>query len=500
MNVTLISQDPLKVKTGCLIVGIGKNGRLTPTAKALDEASKGAVTKYIESGDIHTCVGHTALFHGFAGCKAERVLFVGIGKEPMTQKEWLKAVNTGLKAAYTAKTVTLCCNEWIAEDDEFWLVQLASQAALTAFDKPVSLKTKEIPWKAPEEVQIVVKGDAEELEAASDVGLAVSFGMKIAKHLGDLPANVCTPSYFAEFTQNFVKDAAKDKAPISCKVFDADDLVKLNMGCFLGVAQGSHEEPKMVRIDYKGGKKHDKPVVLIGKGLTFDSGGISIKPAAGMDEMKYDMSGAASVLGTIAAAASLGLPINVTGLVGCTENMPGGGAVKPGDILRAYNGKTVEVLNTDAEGRLVLCDLLAYAADKLDPELMIDVCTLTGACVVALGNDFTGLFSNRDDLAYDLLDAGEMAMDYAWRMPLAPEFTRALDSNFADLTNVSGARWGGACTAAAFLECFVGDTPWAHLDIAGTGYKSGKEKGSTGRPVPLLLNYLIAHSFAEDEE
>jgi leucyl aminopeptidase len=216
--------------------------------------------------------------------------------------------------------------------------------------------------------------------------------------------------------------------------------------------------------------------------------------------MKYDMSGAASVLGTIAAAASLGLPINVTGLVGCTENMPGGGAVKPGDILRAYNGKTVEVLNTDAEGRLVLCDLLAYAADKLDPELMIDVCTLTGACVVALGNDFTGLFSNRDDLAYDLLDAGEMAMDYAWRMPLAPEFTRALDSNFADLANVSGARWGGACTAAAFLECFVGDTPWAHLDIAGTGYKSGKEKGSTGRPVPLLLNYLIAHSFAEDEE
>ena len=262
------------------------------------------------------------------------------------------------------------------------------------------------------------------------------------------------------------------------------------MGCLLGVARGSHQPARMVIMEYHGGKKGEAPVALIGKGLTFDSGGISLKPGKGMDEMKYDMCGAASMIGAITTAAELKLKVNIVAALGFTENMPGSAATKPGDILKSYSGKTVEVLNTDAEGRLVLCDLLSFVKDKFKPKCMVDAATLTGACIIALGNDISGLFANDEEMAVSMLMAGDASLDPCWRLPLDISFTKSLRSDFADLANISDGRGAGSSTAAAFLEEFVGDTPWAHLDIAGTAWKSGKEKGATGRPVPLLISFL----------
>lgn len=267
------------------------------------------------------------------------------------------------------------------------------------------------------------------------------------------------------------------------------DMEKLGMGSLLGVAQGSRQPPKLIVLQHKKGKKNQKPVVLVGKGITFDTGGISIKPASEMDEMKYDMCGAASVLGTFRAIAEMDLPLNVVGIIPTCENMPDGDAIRPGDVLTSMSGQTIEVLNTDAEGRLILCDALTYA-ERFDPEAVVDIATLTGACVIALGHHASGLFSNNDQLAAELKQAGENALDRAWHMPLWDDYQQQLDSNFADIANIGG-RAAGSITAACFLSRFAKKFDWAHLDIAGTAWKSGKEKGSTGRPVPLLTNFLM---------
>jgi leucyl aminopeptidase len=321
-------------------------------------------------------------------------------------------------------------------------------------------------------------------EEALNQGLAIAEGMRLAKNLGNLPGNVCTPTYLAEAALEISKEHG-----IECQILERADMEALGMHSLLSVAKGSQQPPKLIVLHYKGGKDSEKPLVLVGKGITFDTGGISLKPAPEMDEMKYDMCGAASVLGTIKAIAQMKLPINLTVIVPTTENMPGGAASRPGDIVTSMSGQTIEILNTDAEGRLILCDALTYA-ERFEPETVIDVATLTGACVVALGHVATGLFANNDGLARELAHAGDEAHDRAWQMPLWDDYQELLKSPFADMANIGG-RWGGSITAACFLARFTKKFEWAHLDIAGTAWKSGADKGATGRPVPLLTHYLL---------
>ena len=482
MKFSMVSGDVLKLECGALVVGIPAGG-LTPTAEALDKASEGAVSRWIEAGDIHPCVGKVAIFRDFPGCKAERVVFVGLGK--CKARDFQRVLKLGIDNAYLGKEVVLTTLEWLPDEVPEWIAEQSGFIACTALDRPKNYKTFDINWKKPKNIDLYVPDENKDVEKAYAEGVSVGVGVQMAKQYGDMPANLCTPKFMAEECMKLAGSLGLDVT-----VFDEKAMEKLGMGCLLGVAKGSHQKPRMVVIEYHGGKKDDTPVALVGKGLTFDSGGISLKPAKGMDEMKYDMCGAAAMIASIATAAAMKLPVNIVAAVGFTENMPGSSATKPGDILKSYAGKTVEVLNTDAEGRLVLCDVLAYTIDKFKPKCVVDVATLTGACVVALGNDIAGLFSNDEELAVSLMMAGDTAMDPVWRMPLDISFTKALKSNFADLANISDSRGAGACTAAAFLEEFVGDTPWAHLDIAGVANKSGKEKGSTGRPVPLLINFL----------
>ena len=326
--------------------------------------------------------------------------------------------------------------------------------------------------------------DVKQAESGLKQGLAIAAGVSLAKDLGNLPPNICTPIYLGEQAKKLAKAYG-----FKVEVLEEAEIRKLGMGSFLGVAQGSIEPPRLIILQHNKGKKGQKPVALVGKGITFDTGGISLKPGADMDEMKYDMCGAASVLGTFKAIGELDLAINAVGIIPTCENMPSGNAIKPGDILTSMSGQTIEVLNTDAEGRLILCDALTYA-ERFEPSAVVDIATLTGACVIALGYHPSGLFSNQDALAHELLAAGESAHDRAWHMPLWDEFQSQLDSNFADMANIGG-RAGGSITAACFLSRYTKKYHWAHLDIAGTAWKSGKEKGGTGRPVPLLTTFLI---------
>ena len=348
-----------------------------------------------------------------------------------------------------------------------------------------AIKQKKAEPLSLEKVAIFVpKVDNVQAEAGLKQGLAIGAGVSLAKDLGNLPPNICTPTYLGKQAKALAKMYG-----FKVEVLEKAEIEKLGMGSFLGVAQGSIEPPRFIVLQHLKGDKKQKPTVLVGKGITFDTGGISLKPGADMDEMKYDMCGAASVLGTFKAIGEMDLAINAIGLIATCENMPDAGAIKPGDILTSMAGLTIEVLNTDAEGRLILCDALTYA-ERFEPSAVVDIATLTGACVIALGHHPSGLFSNKDALAAELLAAGEAAHDRAWHMPLWEEFQTQLDSNFADMANIGG-RAGGSITAACFLSRFAKKYDWAHLDIAGTAWKSGKEKGGTGRPVPLLTTFLI---------
>jgi leucyl aminopeptidase len=333
-------------------------------------------------------------------------------------------------------------------------------------------------------VLAVAKSDEKRAARGLAQGLALAHGISLARDLGNLPGNVCTPAYLAEQARKLAKHYR-----LKVQVLERVDMEKLGMNTLLSVAAGSSQPPKLIVLEYRAGPKTQKPVVLVGKGVTFDTGGISLKPAPEMDEMKYDMSGAGSVLGTLKAVAEMKLPVNVIGIIPATENMPGARATKPGDIVTSMSGQTVEILNTDAEGRLILCDALTYA-ERYDPAAVIDIATLTGACVIALGHVVSGLFANDDPLAREVLAAGEHTGDGAWHLPLHDEYQDQLRSNFADFANIGG-RPAGAVTAACFLSRFTKKYKWAHLDVAGTAWKSGKDKGSTGRPVPLLTQFLV---------
>jgi leucyl aminopeptidase len=481
--------SPEKQRSACVVVGVFEGGKLSGAAKVLDRAAGHALSDVIAHGDMDGKAASTLLLHNVPGVAAPRVLLAGLGKSgAMTDKTGLDVLRAIFKAlqATPAKDATLFITDESLGKDAAWLVRQAVFAATDSGYRADSLKSK--PAK-PATLKHITFGTLDKPAAALVLVLgqaaAIARGMSLTKDLGNLPGNICTPTYLA------AKSLALARAhkTIHTTVLEEKDMQKLGMGSLLSVTRGSEQPAKLITLEYHGADKKHKPVVLVGKGITFDSGGISLKPGAEMDEMKYDMCGAASVLGVLQAVAEMGLKINVVGVIPTCENLPSGSATKPGDIVTSMSGQTIEILNTDAEGRLILCDALTYAA-KFKPDTVIDIATLTGACVIALGHVASGLLSNQDDLAKELLAAGEAACDRAWQLPLWEDYQPQLDSNFADMQNIGG-RAGGTITAACFLARFTEDYRWAHLDIAGTAWKSGKEKGATGRPVPLLAQYLI---------
>ena len=491
MEFSIKSGSPEKQRSACVVVGVFDSRKLTLPAELIDKAAGGYLSDIVRRGDMEGKAGSTLLLHNVPGTLCDRVLLVGLGKEKdFREKEFGSAVRTAVKTLNEtgAFDASIFLTELgVRRRSIGWRIRQTAMIALDATYKFDQFKSKKDDVRRPLRKLTLSVERRNELAAAEEAlsqGIAIADGMALTKTLGNLPPNICHPTYLAEQAQ-----AMATEFGLTCEVLERSDMEALGMNALLAVARGAHQPPKLIVLHYKGGRASEKPVVLVGKGVTFDTGGISLKPAAEMDEMKYDMCGAASVLGTIKAVARMALPINLTVIVPATENMPGGNATRPGDIVTAMSGQTIEILNTDAEGRLILCDALTYA-ERFNPETIIDVATLTGACVVALGNIATGLFANKDGLARDLLDAGEEAHDRAWHMPLWDDYQELLKSPFADMGNVGG-RWGGAITAACFLSRFTKKHDWAHLDIAGTAWKSGADKGATGRPVPLLTHYLL---------
>jgi leucyl aminopeptidase len=490
MEFSIKNDNPVKLQSDCIIIGVYEEKKLSDAAQAIDTASAGYLSNILKRGDMDGKADTSLMLHNVPGTASERVLLVGLGKaSEFAEKQYCKAARASMKALAnggTSKATTflaeLPVKQLTAKQKTALLVEV-SLDAVYKFD--AIKKKKEESKKGLVTINInVAADDVKEAKVGLADGLALASGVSFAKDLGNLPPNVCTPSYLAEQAQSLGK-----KHDFKVKILERDELKKLGMGSFLAVSQGSEEPPKFIIMQHLKGKKDQKPVVLVGKGITFDTGGISLKPGSEMDEMKYDMCGAASVLGTFKTIAEMDLPLNVIGVIPTCENMPDGRATRPGDVLTSMSGLTIEVLNTDAEGRLILCDALTYV-ERFEPSAVIDVATLTGACVIALGHHASGLFSNNDDLAKELLQAGEAALDRAWHMPMWDDYQPLLDSNFADMANIGG-RAAGSITAACFLSRFAKNYDWAHLDIAGTAWKSGKEKGGTGRPVPLLTAFLV---------
>ncbi|PPD51298.1 MAG: leucyl aminopeptidase [Methylotenera sp.] len=493
MKFSIKNGSAAKELNDCVILGVYESQELSAAAKQVDAVAEGFLTKILKRGDFDGKLESTLMLHDVANVASARVMLVGLGKAAgFTEKQYCKAARASLKAlvksgAKNAATflAELTVKKLTAERRVALLVE-ATLDAHYQFDaikrKKVKADTKNIQLSM--DISVTETSEIAQANAGLVYGEAVALGVSLAKDLGNLPPNVCNPTYLAEQALGLGQQYG-----LQVEVLEREALEKLGMGSFLGVSQGSETPPKFIIMQHLKGSVGEKPVVLVGKGITFDTGGISLKPGAEMDEMKYDMCGAASVLGTFKTIAALDLKLNVIGLIPTCENMPDGRATRPGDVLTSMSGLTIEVLNTDAEGRLILCDALTYA-ERFEPSAVVDIATLTGACVIALGHHATGLFSNQDALAHELLRAGEAALDRAWHMPMWEEYQPLLESNFADLANIGG-RAAGSITAACFLSRFAEKYHWAHLDIAGTAWKSGKEKGGTGRPVPLLTAFLV---------
>ncbi|NIM28257.1 MAG: leucyl aminopeptidase [Gammaproteobacteria bacterium] len=480
-------------KTDCMVVGVFESHRLSPSAQAINDAGAGELLKIIRRFQMQASVGNTLMLNNLHEVAASQVMLVGCGKkESMPASRYSRVLRSCMErlADGGAEDAVVCLTELDVKDrDIYWKVREVVEIARDCVYRFNQLKTDASSLKQPRlhrvTCAIATQKQKRRAEEGMHHGIGIADGVDLARDLGNLPANVCTPTYLAERARQL----ARREKSIKVRVMGETEMKRLGMGTLLSVARGSEEPAKLITLEYRGSRSKRHPAVLIGKGVTFDSGGISIKPAAQMDEMKFDMCGAASVLGAVKMAASLALPINLVGIVAATENLPGGTASKPGDIYTSMSGETVEVLNTDAEGRLVLCDALTYAR-RFEPDVVVDIATLTGACVIALGDQAAGLFSNDDRLADALLDAGEFSGDRAWRMPVWEEYAEALKSNFADVANVGG-REAGAITAACFLSRFAREYRWAHLDIAGVAWRGGKSKGATGRPVRLLSQFLL---------
>ena len=489
MQFSIKSSAVEALRTACVLVPVSHGSNLSAGGKALDEAMGGALSAALARGDLQHKAGATLLVYGDAR-KAARAVLVATGDEAeCSERAFTEAVRAGLRqtgALACDDAVSLLHEAGVKGKDLAW--KLRQQVAVGRdlayrFDRLKSRKETQ-PVRPGRVHLLVARADSSPAQTAVARAVALANGTDLARDLGNLPGNICTPAYLADAARKLGTEFK-----LKVQVLERKQMEALKMGSLLSVARGSEEPPKLVVLQYKGGPARQAPVALIGKGITFDTGGISLKPAAEMDEMKFDMCGAASVLGTLRAVAEMKLPINVVGLIAASENMPSGKATKPGDVVTSMSGQTIEILNTDAEGRLVLADALTYA-ERFKPQAVVDIATLTGACVIALGNHRSGLFSPSDSLADALLTAGRESGDPCWRMPLDEEYGEALKSNFADMANVGG-RAGGSITAACFLARFARQFDWAHLDIAGTAWRSGAQKGSSGRPVPLLTQFLI---------
>ncbi|MEN0108770.1 MAG: leucyl aminopeptidase [Pseudomonas sp.] len=491
MEFVVKNARPDALKTATLVVAVGEGSSLGASAQILDVASNGAISAVLKRGDLAGKVGQTLLLQSLPNLKAERVLLVGAGKESELSDRQLRKLITavqGVLKGLGGKDAVLALDDLqVKGRDAYGKTRLLVETLADNDYSFEQFKSQKTPARALSKITLLTdKTSLADVQRATQQAQAIAAGMAFTRDLGNLPPNICHPTYLGEQA----KALGKQYKSLKVDVLDEKKIKELGMGSFLAVAQGSVQPPRLIVLQYNGGKKGDKPFALVGKGITFDTGGISIKPAAGMDEMKYDMGGAASVFGTFKAVLEMQLPINLVGVMACAENMPSGSATRPGDIVTTMSGQTVEILNTDAEGRLVLCDALTYT-ERFKPQAVIDIATLTGACIVALGSHTSGLLGNNDELLQQLLAAGQSADDRAWQLPLFDEYQEQLDSPFADIANIGGPK-AGTITAACFLSRFAKKFSWAHLDIAGTAWISGgKDKGATGRPVPLLTQYLL---------
>jgi leucyl aminopeptidase len=486
------SGSPEKQRSACIVVGVFEPRRLTTVAEQLDQISDGYISNLIRRGDLEGKAGQMLLLHHVPNVLSERVLLVGCGKErELNERQYkqivAKTIQT-LNETGSMEAVSFLTELHVKGRDTYWKVRQAVEAANDSVYSFLQLKTKKGEPRRPLRKMVFNVPTRKELylgERAIEHATAVSTGVKVAKDVSNMPPNICNPKYLNEQSAELVGNYDS----LSLETVNEADMEKLGMHTYLAVGRGSENESIMSIIHHKGGAEGEKPYVLVGKGLTFDSGGISIKPGEAMDEMKYDMCGASSVLGVMHTVAELNLPINVIGVIAGCENMPDANAYRPGDILTTMSGQTVEVLNTDAEGRLVLCDALTYV-ERYDPELVIDIATLTGACVIALGKHASAVLTQHNPLAHEILNASEQSSDRAWRLPLWDEYQDQIESPFADMSNLGG-RPAGTITAACFLSRFTRKYTWAHLDIAGTAWLGGAKKGANGRPVPRLSQFLM---------
>ncbi|MDA0789879.1 MAG: leucyl aminopeptidase [Proteobacteria bacterium] len=483
--------QPEKSRAQCVVIPIFEEGGFSTSGRQLNLASGGYLTKIIKRGDIKGGPGETLLLHDVPGVNTPRILLVGLGKADTVDVTRLSlaagATINQLKTTH-ARSVLCCLAEVTCQDrSAAWKVSRLIEIFEQNLYSYQAMKSNPPAATGPEKLDFLAqdRDEAGQVQEGITRGSALTVGIRLGRDVANTPPNICHPTYLAEQATAL----ASQYSNLAVDILDEEHLAALSMGAFLSVSQGSDQPGKLIILQYQGTEKTERPHIIVGKGITFDTGGISLKPRAGMEEMTYDMCGAASVLGTIAAVARQGLRLNVVAAIAAAENMPSGGASRPGDIVTTMSGQTVEILNTDAEGRLVLCDTLTYI-DRFNPASVIDVATLTGACVTALGSVATGLFANDDALADAITRAGTQAHDRVWRLPIWEEYQPQLASPFADMSNVGG-KEAGAITAACFLARYTRKYRWAHLDIAGTGYTgSGPGKGYSGRPIPLLTQYL----------
>ena len=488
---TVSSTQPAKHRSECMIIGVFESQQLSGTAKVIDECSKKYLSSLLKRGDIVGKIGQSLLLQSVPGTQSQRVLLIGCGRKiDLDSAQYRKIITYSINQLKTINAdVALNCLVELAvkNRDSYWNIRQIVEiyeSQLYQFKRLKSGAESSSKKLSKLILSIANRSRLSLSKKAVSHATAIANGVFFARDLANLPPNVCNPTYLAKQANKLAKNT-----DIKTTIMNEKAMRKLGMNVLLSVSQGSREPAKLITMQYQGAAKSKKPFVLVGKGVTFDTGGISIKPSANMDEMKFDMCGAASVFGTLVAVTQLKLPINVIGVIPAVENMPGGGATRPGDIYTSMSGQTIEVLNTDAEGRLILCDALTYSKE-FNPAAIIDIATLTGACVIALGKHASGLLSNHQPLAQALLDAGESSADRIWQLPLWDDYQQQLKSPFADMANIGG-REAGTITAACFLSRFTKDMHWAHLDIAGTAWLSGNKKGATGRPVPLLTEYLL---------
>jgi leucyl aminopeptidase len=484
-------KDPAALRTGCLVLPVSEGAGLEGASALVDRACGLRLSRLIAAEHFSGAAGRSMVAHALPGLAAARVVLMGVGKpgtlDAAGARKALSSALGTIRSTGTTDAVVLTEGMAVKDRDGAWLLRQLGMLAETGGYRYSRTLSK--PEPAPRLARLAVGLDTKPpraLSVAFSEGGAIGRGMNLARELGNTPANICTPTHLAEQARAL----ARRHTRLRCRVLDEKQMLALGMHSLLSVTAGTREPARLIVLEYRGGTKDERPYALVGKGITFDSGGISLKPGAGMDEMKFDMCGAASVLGTMQALAETAPAMNVVAVVAACENMPSGSATRPGDVVKSMAGITIEILNTDAEGRLILCDALTYVK-RFQPRSIVDIATLTGACVVALGKHATGLFSNDDALAAELLAAGNEAHDRAWQMPVWDDYQEQLKSNFADVANIGGPN-AGSVTAACFLSRFTTGEKWAHLDIAGTAWEQGAAKGATGRPVGLLLRYLLS--------